>query len=455
MGMVVYYVVPGGLAALLFASLILKPRCKINLTLLYLSITVFVYGTELFLRLPSPGIFRPRSYKDLYVLLTSVDRTTRGEKRILANLAAQFGVDVDTRDRLEVIADFRKRGTQAVPAIHPAWFLRQGEETVTVKSPISIAGVELQPLGGIANKVTVLCNENGPWVTYQSDKYGFHNPPGIWRSSRLEIAAVGDSFTQGHCASSDKNFVALIRQQYPATLNLAMGGNGPLLELATIKEYLRAAKPNVVLWFYYEGNDLTDLQIEKRSKLLRRYLGEDFSQGLLGRQDDIDRALTNQIAKREVDNQIKRGETISKLVDAITLPTLRQKLGLVYGVNAQERADFEGPIMHDFLEILLKAKTIVDAWRGILYFVYLPSWSSYAQSPHFSETLAIKKRAEVLYIVSSLGIPVIDVYPAFQAQSDPLSLFPFRQFGHYNEKGHRLVAREVLRKLSVATDPAL
>jgi hypothetical protein len=55
-----------------------------------------------------------------------------------------------------VIADFRKRGTQAVPAIHPAWFLRQGEETVTVKSPISIAGVELQPRGGIANKVTVL-----------------------------------------------------------------------------------------------------------------------------------------------------------------------------------------------------------------------------------------------------------------------------------------------------------
>ena len=48
-------------------------------------------------------------------------------------------------------------------------------------------------------------------------------------------------------------------------------------------------------------------------------------------------------------------------------------------------------------------------------------------------------------MVRELGLPLIDVHPAFEAHHDPLSLFPFRGFGHYNEAGHALVAQTVLR----------
>jgi hypothetical protein len=58
------------------------------------------------------------------------------------------------------------------------------------------------------------------------------------------------------------------------------------------------------------------------------------------------------------------------------------------------------------------------------------------------------KRSDVLALATSLGIPMIDIDPAFQAHGDPLSLFPFRGVGHYTETGHRLVAEEVLRSLS-------
>ncbi len=47
-----------------------------------------------------------------------------------------------------------------------------------------------------------------------------------------------------------------------------------------------------------------------------------------------------------------------------------------------------------------------------------------------------------------LQIPVIDIEPAFSAHEDPLSLFPFRRFGHYNEAGNRIVAATVLESLS-------
>ena len=48
-----------------------------------------------------------------------------------------------------------------------------------------------------------------------------------------------------------------------------MAGNGPLIELATLKEYL-PNKVNKVLWLYYEGNDLKDLKNEMNNKILRK-----------------------------------------------------------------------------------------------------------------------------------------------------------------------------------------
>ena len=72
-----------------------------------------------------------------------------------------------------------------------------------------------------------------------------------------------------------------------------MRGSGPLFALAQIKEYLPALKPKkIVLWFYYEGNDLSDLKVEQQSRLLRRYMEDGFTQNLFDRQTDIDRALT-------------------------------------------------------------------------------------------------------------------------------------------------------------------
>jgi hypothetical protein len=63
--------------------------------------------------------------------------------------------------------------------------------------------------------------------------------------------------------------------------------------LATLKEYGAFLKPKVVLWFYYEGNDMRDLNgREKFSPLLRQYLGSPFSQNLIFRQQEVDKVLT-------------------------------------------------------------------------------------------------------------------------------------------------------------------
>ena len=110
----------------------------------------------------------------------------------------------------------------------------------------------------------------------------------------------------------------------------------------------------------------------------------------------------------------------------------------------------EGPNLDLFAKILAEAKSRADASNGKMYFVYLPSLARSAKIPLQPSALstAIKQRERVLSIVNSQQIPIVDISRVFDAQKDPLSLFPFRKAGHYNEIGHRLVAEEVIKHLS-------
>ena len=95
-----------------------------------------------------------------------------------------------------------------------------------------------------------------------------------------------------------------------------------------------------------------------------------------------------------------------------------------------------------FERILVEARATVDTWNGRVVFVYLPTWERY-RIPE----LASKDRDLVLGIVRRLDLHVVDLHPVFAAHPDPLGLFPFRRYAHYNEAGHRLVGEEVLRHL--------
>jgi len=195
-GRIVYYVLPALFAILFLAAMRLRPSHRVNLVLCGLAVGGAIYGAELFLNFTSAGV----------IWGNEVQR----RKSEIVKLAKRSGIEFDTRTKLEVITELRSKGIDAVPAINPPNLLKKGQRDSLI-SEIVINDIEILPLGGIANKLTVLCNETGEYALYNSDEHGFHNPEGIWNSTRLEIAAVGDSFTQGACVSSEKNFVSLIR----------------------------------------------------------------------------------------------------------------------------------------------------------------------------------------------------------------------------------------------------
>jgi hypothetical protein len=234
--------------------------------------------------------------------------------------------------------------------------------------------------------------------------------------------------------------------------------------LATLKEYAESVRPKVVLWFYFEGNDLIDLRHERQSPLLSRYLvSNQFSQHLSSRQDEIDRALGGYLDTVANNPLLAKLEEASVVIaDADKLPNalqsilklsqLRQRLGLMYGMTSNTFPEIElertpitwVPEIDPFYEVLLRARKLVSQWGGHLYFVYLPGGQRYVEK-HVNTG-----RPAVRQAVNKAGVPVIDLHPVFKEQGDPLVLFSLRlPHQHYSEKGHRLVAQSVLGSISV------
>jgi hypothetical protein len=431
---VIYYVVPLTVAGLLFASSRLEPARKVKLCLLLTTSCASVFAVELLMEW---RITSASTRSVMAVLAGSADK-----KKDAAALGKQWGVEIDPRTEDEVIASLRTNRVDPVPIVTP-FELRHTEPDGSVTSVIQIDGQEVMPLAGVSNRLTVLCNENGQWVHYQSDAHGFNNANEIWQQDRLEIAAVGNSFAQGYCVRPENNFMALIRQRHPATLNLGMGNDGPLMMLATFKEFVPHFRPQYVLWFYFEGYDVGELVNERKSGILSHYLTNGFTQSGLARQNDIDQAMIAELPRlKALERANLARHPVNAMINFAKLPTLREQLGLVNGIRSEEAA-FQGTNLEIFRRLLSQVNEQVGEWGGHFVFVYLPNWARYSGYAH-PETF---KQGEVLGLVHDLGIPVVDIDAAFKAHGDPLSLFPFRRADHYNDIGQRLVAETVLKAL--------
>ena len=415
--------------SLLTVSLKLSPSHRVHLAVILVSTGLTVLVAE----------------ASLERLLRETDYDQEAAKR------ADFVID--TRSTLQVIQDLRESGLEEV---YPGYIYSLG-------TGYSVSGGEkFFPLGGVSNATHIGSNESGEYVIYQSDEHGFNNPLGIWESDRIQVVSIGDSFTHGATVDTGKNYTALIRAVYKNTLNLGEPGTGPLAHLATVKEYLGDLEPQVVLWFYFEGNDLCNMIDEFESDShFKLYLDGDYRQDLTSKQQEIDLILKS-IANTEL--AFNRATSLRDrwIFRMLTLRDIRGQIARIFGESppcggatiyqaAKELCEPE-KVLARFESVLRDAGNYVDSWGGKLYFVYLPSWDRYSGGG--SDTCArvgreVDYHERVLSMVSDLGLPAIDISEAFNSHSDPLSLFPFRLNAHYNEEGQRLVAATVLQSINV------
>ena len=322
----------------------------------------------------------------------------------------QTGNKWDRRTTFEIYNDLKKKDNQIVVGVIPRIYVSEN------KAIFSLAGV--------SNAKTLHCNENGYYSMFQSDRYGFRNPDNEWDKKENEYLIVGDSFALGSCVNKPNDIASNLRSlSNKSVLNLGYAGNGPLIEYATLREYLN---PNVkkVLFFYYEANDFRCLLEEKDNKILINYLNDlNFSQNLKSKQNKI-----NELAIEEIERRTK----FYKWRLFVIITNIRK---LISPTSTPPPEPTPPP---EFKKILELTKELTMKNNSKLYFIYLPEYYRYKKKYNNTNYNLVKDT------VNKLNIPFIDIHKeVFEKEQNPLKLFPFESFGHYNIKGYKKVAETI------------
>ena len=214
------------------------------------------------------------------------------------------------------------------------------------------------------------------------------------------------------------------------------------MSLRLSKEYLADREVHNVFWVYFERNDLSDLDNVKNTDVLLDYLKPGFTQKLASRHREIDAATREYLNDRITEKANGR---------VVIFPSLRLLLWRIRHAQTGPVQYTDSPMYYDlssFRKILATAKQVVEKSGGRLVFVYLPEYERFNREVPNAPWSGTGMKTEVLAMVSSLGIDLIDIEPAFLAVEDPLNLFPFRMQGHYNKQGYSIVADEIHKYLS-------
>ena len=404
---------------------------KYFILFLTINIIIFIYYK---LSEVNKKILRINFYSILFIIyffefsLNIVNLNNKNGINYKSELLKKEGKIFDKRKKLEVY-DFLKKDFPNIKLYIPPFNYN------------FVKNIEIFPISGVSNTKTLYCNENGYWFNYDSDRYGFNNPDEEWDKSNIDFILVGDSLTMGACVNRPFDTASQIRKIYgKSVINLGMGGNGPLMEFASLKEYLAPNTKNVI-WLYSEANDNFELAVELKNPILSKYMNNNnFSQNLKVKVTEIDK-ISEILQKKEFSNQIKdkmRDESLKyKILKFIQLKKIKKLFNF-----KTPKVSFENSPPKEFQKILKKAEDLSKKNNSKFYFVYLPRFERYSFDDFNDENYL-----KIISIVNSLGINLIDFKAVLDNEQNPLSYFPFEMWGHYNENGYKFLAQTIIENL--------
>ena len=394
---VTFYVAPAALAGGLLGALRLPMHTRLNVALLVTAVGVSVSGAEAFLVLRSP------------------------EQRGLPLVPNQLSLH-------DAVMDRRARGERVYPRI-------PGNMLVDASSSWLIDGRWLRPVGTAPGRATVaLCNEGRAPVFYEADRYGFNNPDSLWEAGRVDLVMIGDSYVHGICVDPEAQMATRLGKRL-RTLNLGVSGAGPLQELAILREYGAHQAPALVVWVFYEGNDLADLRREESAAWLLDYLDASHAQNLRLQQGELDRRFASWVDSIVATGSDEQGpRSLGQLLREV--PRLSRLRALLhFGVLFPN----DRPPLGSLPDVLLRARSDVEAWGGELLLVYLPAYIGYDVWVG-----DVHRGREELFELARLGkFRFLDLDSVFRAATpDPRDLWADPR-GHLSAAGYRLAAEAI------------
>ena len=173
------------------------------------------------------------------------------------------------------------------------------QELVSMVRPTHLKDIhsnKILPVSGVSNVKTLLCYDDEEPVIYKSDSIGFENEAG---KKNVDAILIGDSYAAGYCVSMENRFNLQFKKKDIDIVNFGMGGNGPLLEFASLIEYQELFNFNTIIWLFTPDNDYQNFEREIRNPILKKYLNINFKQNLIKLNKEKDDLYYDYFKKKE------------------------------------------------------------------------------------------------------------------------------------------------------------
>jgi hypothetical protein len=293
---------------------------------------------------------------------------------------------------------------------------------------------------------------------YHTDGYGFRN---AWPwSEEADIVALGDSLTFGYGVEDGLAWPALLQQALPQVhvLNLGLSGAGPPHYVRVYETFGRPHHPKLILVGLFAANDFQDARLFNLWEITKvggNYLTWRNLQGTQKDHSDLQRSLASLKAflgensylyslvhhAREVSLMWRLGEpNVFKLTDGSQLQLLPSFLAS-RAVDAQ-------PERHEFQLVLQNCKHLQALSQedgAQLLVVFLPSKEE-VYLPLLGKTVP-DLSGPLRLALERLGIPALDLTPAFRRHAAAGQRLFFEVDSHPNQQGYELIAQEILTHL--------
>ena len=282
------------------------------------------------------------------------------------------------------------------------------------------------------------------------DGNGFRNEDNM---TEAQIALVGDSYLEAADVPVQEILSSqLARLSGGPVANLGLGGYGPRQELILLRRFALPLDPDVIVWAFYEGNDLSDLEAYERfvrsleSGRLRAtptWRERSFARNAL-------RALYGLLEGCKIWPGADRRVGVFRAADG-------RELRMYFLTKAHPLGPADLGALRSLGEVLARAYELSTQNGARLVILYVPMkyrvYGNFVDVPLASDLREwtnndLPARVETLVREISPEIGFLDLTPPFVAGAGQGSVLYFADDTHWTAEGHRVAAEALWTYLS-------
>ena len=380
-----------------------------------------------------------------FLFIPSEQKNMVDVKNTRIKLAIEKKINFDVRSQEQVYVDLKSKNE----SIKPGFLYAKHFSNLKIFKKAK-RNNEIIPFRGPINSFTVSCAEDLQYKLIKNDKYGFKNNNNIYEK-KIQNFLLGDSYAEGLCENNKNDIAGHLNKKKYYTINFGVTGTGPLISLAILREFGNYFKPKNVIYLYFEGNDLDELNYEKEDATLISYLNDNFNQDYFNKYDDIKSFLIK--AEQETEKVIysKSKNTFqpnkknkldilkAHLKDILEINNLRNIFK--YKILKKQEEFYDLNLLYKIVE---KMNDDTKKWNGNYTFVYVPTWSRYfTKFTKYDAKIDLKK--EIINNLNLKNIKVLDLTDYFDEIDNIEQYYPLGFLGHYNSEGYKKIA-EIIEK---------